>query len=392
MKIWVIGRGYPTVRNNMLGSFELEQAKMLARAGAEVFYPVVILSTRKWRQTGFVWETEEGVTVAKLTLPIGLFLRNDNRLRNVYPRIMRMLEKKLAETFGMPDVIHVHYPSLFSYSIVAALQQQGVKIVSTEHYTAVQNKTIDAFQLQNLKDFSARGDAICCVGQNLKRSILELTGMEQEIHIVPNVINRAFEYRDQKHDTYRFLCSGRLVPVKQFDQVVNAFLNVFSGNPSVTLTVAGNGTEFEKIHSLINSRHAEDQVTMTGALTRDQMADLTASSDAMVVFSRLETFCVPVIEAWACGKPVIATKTTVLNDNPDGRLGIMVDCDDPHTLEDALMRIYQERDRYDPTWIKQYAEDHFSERAVCDALFSIYNACIHHREEDEINAVHDKKG
>ena len=38
MKIWVIGRGFPVKKNNMKGSFEFEQAQMLARHGNEVIY------------------------------------------------------------------------------------------------------------------------------------------------------------------------------------------------------------------------------------------------------------------------------------------------------------------------------------------------------------------
>ena len=44
MKIWVIGRGYPTPENKMWGSFELEQAKMLARNGHDVSFIALTLS------------------------------------------------------------------------------------------------------------------------------------------------------------------------------------------------------------------------------------------------------------------------------------------------------------------------------------------------------------
>ena len=38
MKIWVIGRNYPEPSNNMSGSFEIEQAKMLQKYGNNVQY------------------------------------------------------------------------------------------------------------------------------------------------------------------------------------------------------------------------------------------------------------------------------------------------------------------------------------------------------------------
>ena len=57
MKIWIIGRSYPTPQNKMRGSFELEQAKMLAKHGHNVTYLAVILhpihKVKKWGYVHF---------------------------------------------------------------------------------------------------------------------------------------------------------------------------------------------------------------------------------------------------------------------------------------------------------------------------------------------------
>ena len=44
MKIWIIGRGYPTTENRNWGSFEFEQAKLLSENGYEVVYIALTLS------------------------------------------------------------------------------------------------------------------------------------------------------------------------------------------------------------------------------------------------------------------------------------------------------------------------------------------------------------
>ncbi|MBR4580619.1 MAG: hypothetical protein IKO32_05235, partial [Lachnospiraceae bacterium] len=64
MRIWVIGRGYPTKQNKLLGSFEFEQAKMLADHGNEVFYPTVSLYyPHQGKKVGFVKKEEHGVKI-----------------------------------------------------------------------------------------------------------------------------------------------------------------------------------------------------------------------------------------------------------------------------------------------------------------------------------------
>ena len=374
MKVWVIGRGYPTAKSDMLGSFELEQAHMLSRAGLEVCYLAVDLrSIRRRRQFGFLSRQEDGVSIVTLNLPVGQLLSKEAR-NTLYEWAMNRLTAYLNNRTGKPDVIHVHYPSLVPYSVVEKWQRQGTKIVATEHWSSVQERCLPPVYLENLTNYVNRSDAMCCVGSNLKNAIIELTGTERLIHIVPNIVNELFKPDTQSHEGFRFVCSGRLIPVKQFDTIVESFIDVFQNEKKVSLTVVGDGEEFKKIQAIVQKRNADDQVHLVGAVSRQKMADYMAECDALVVFSRLETFCVPVIEAWACGKPVIATDTTVLADNPDERLGVLADSQDPETLKNALRKIYEKHAAYDPGWIRQYAVDHFSEKAVSRRLIDIYNS------------------
>ena len=68
MKIWVLGRNYPLPENGMQGSFELEQAKMLARGGNEVHYLACSLHpVKKIKKGGMQSWNDEGVEVSVLS-------------------------------------------------------------------------------------------------------------------------------------------------------------------------------------------------------------------------------------------------------------------------------------------------------------------------------------
>ena len=373
MRIVVVGRDLPSKENNMQGSFEYEQAKMLARAGYEVYYPYIDLrSIRHWRKFGFTRETRDGVCVIGMNIPIGRLMPAVIRNR-LYAPLWRRILKAIGKKYGGPDIVHVHYPALFQYDFFRGLQENGAKVVGTEHWSQVQNKTLSPEYLKNLKDFVKNADAICCVGGLLKKAIIELTGTKKEVMVIPNVVNSVFKPVKGQHDGFRFLSCGRLVPVKQFDKVIEAFLNVFQGQTDVTLTLAGDGEEYSNLAEIIKRRNAENQVRLLGMVSRDKMASLIAGTDALVVFSEFETFCVPVIEAWTCGKPVITTTTTtVFADNADARLGVMVDCQDTRTLEDALLFIYEHYSEYNSEWISEYAKERFSEESICRKLSIIY--------------------
>lgn len=376
MKIWVIGRDYPTKFNRMNGSFEFEQALMLADAGNDVCYFAVNLHTgRGKKKFGFYHDRSGKVPASYFHFPGGKLLPVKVFEYLTVRSFIHMTEKAVKK-YGLPDIIHVHYPALQPYKTFEYYQKQGVKIVATEHWTKVQDHTLSGANVRRLKDFAAKCDALLCVGSYLKTAIREITGTDREIMIVPNVANKLFRPAEKKHDGFRFFAAGRFVPVKQFDRIVSAFCKVFRDIPGVTLTIAGSGKEAENIKSRVTPEMA-DRVRFTGTVNRERMAQLTADADALISYSRLETFCVPVIEAWSCGIPAVAASSSpVMADYPDERLGIEVDCDKTETLEAALKQIYTDVDKYDPKWISAFAAEHFSEKAVSERLIGIYNSIM----------------
>ena len=373
MKVWVLGRGYPSKYNNGLGSFEFGQARMLARAGAEVFYfEFDFRSVRHIRRLGSYMKEKDGVRILTVSFPAG-GLFGAAKMEQLRKRARLYAQEKLVKRYGYPDIIHVHYPSFFSYELIMGLQEHGVKIVATEHWSAVQNRSIEGKALKNLKDFTEKADILICVSTALKDAVIELTKSSREIFIVPNLLNGAFTPVPRRHGSFRFITAGRLVPIKQYDKIAEAFLSEFGEKEDVSLTMIGGGEEFGMLRSMIASAGREEQIRMTGDIPQERVAELIAESDALVVFSELETFCVPVIEAWACGKPVIAASSTgVIRDHPDKRLGITVPCNDLSALKCAMRNMYESGGAYDPEWISSYAQKHFSEKEVCDKVTALY--------------------
>ena len=189
------------------------------------------------------------------------------------------------------------------------------------------------------------------------------------------MISEEFKLVDNPHKDFRFIASGRFVPIKQYDKIVNAFIDVFQNDKRVSLTLAGNGKEYGKIASIIMKRDAIDQVHLLGTVSRIDMATIMSKADVLVVYSKMETFCVPVVEAWMSGKPVIATNTTsVFSDNQDDRLGTIVDCNDIESLKKGFIYIYQHYSQYDSKWISNYAKTNFGEEAVFKIISDVYSS------------------
>lgn len=375
MRIWVIGRGYPTKQNKLLGSFEFEQAKMLADHGNEVFYPTVSLYyPHQGKKVGFVKKEEHGVKIIILTVPVGfLFSYKFNKKIKVF--LQKHLYRYVERKHELPEIIHVHYPTLYPYSLFNKYQDKGVKLIGTEHWTQVLDKTLPDKYLSNLKISVEGYDAINCVGDPLAESIKELTGTHKNINVVPNIVSSSFSYSEPKEeckDVFKFVGIGRLVECKRFDLMIQAFADAFRGNVHIKLDIIGDGSERSKLERIIQQEGLEKQVSLLGIKSRDEVAVCYSKCNALVMASNLETFGVPVIEAMACGLPVVTTDSIGFLNLFNESLGYVVPADNPHALSDAMKKIYDQYESFDRKQISIYARQHFSEDAVYQQLHQIY--------------------
>lgn len=374
MNVWIIGRNYPDPSNKMSGSFELEQAKMLAKKGATVCYLAASLHpTKRIKSAGFQSWEEDGVSV---------FTYSRFFLPRVYPLYCGAVRDKLWNDFltrveekaGKPDVIHIHYPVMMLLAnVMAKYRNRGAKIVATEHWTKVLNKKLDSYELKQQKKYIDIVDSYICVGSPLRESILEMTNSDRDISIIPNVVNDIFKPVTSDHTGFDFVAVGRLIKLKQFDKMIAAFAELFKGEKDIRLTIVGGGEEAENLRALVRRLDLDSQVIFTGPLNRQDTACHVSKADCLVCYSTYETFGVPIIEAWACGIPTITTTSAAaVIDYFDEKLGISVSSNDFDGLKNAMLHMHKYRKDYDKEYITSFAENHFSEKIIVNKLFKIY--------------------
>ena len=81
-----------------------------------------------------------------------------------------------------------------------------------------------------------------------------------------------------------------------------------------------------------------------------------AAGDVFLFPSRHEGNAYALLEAMACGLPVVASPVGLLEPVPDERLGVIVDSEDPAAWADAVRRVWRHRDAYDPrAWVLENA-------------------------------------
>jgi len=136
-----------------------------------------------------------------------------------------------------------------------------------------------------------------------------------------------------------------LQPRKNFEGLVDAFGRLVSaGDHSRAIAgldlvvVGGEGWMFEGIMGNVGSRGLGDRVHFLGHAADDDLPAIYTLAQAFAFPSWYEGFGIPVIEAMACGTPVVASDNSSLPEAV-GKAGIMVDAKDTDGLARALMRV-----------------------------------------------------
>jgi glycosyltransferase involved in cell wall biosynthesis len=141
------------------------------------------------------------------------------------------------------------------------------------------------------------------------------------------------------------VAAGRLVPVKRYDLLVEAFARVAAEHPDWQLRIYGKGEEQARLRQLIQSLGLYDNVFLMGAAAPMEAEWVKGSIGAAA--SNFEPFGMTLVEAMRCGLPVVSTDCPhgpgeIIKDGVDGRL---VPVGDRDALGDALLELVGDDER-----------------------------------------------
>jgi glycosyltransferase involved in cell wall biosynthesis len=175
---------------------------------------------------------------------------------------------------------------------------------------------------------------------------------EEKIAIIPNGIDFS-EYADLPpkgsfkrkfnipEDRKIILYLGRIHKIKGIDVLVKAYAhlkNEMNVNDAV-LVVAGPDDGFlNEVKSLTYNLGIADSVLFTGPLYGRDKLEAFVDSEIYVLPSRYETFPMTILEAYACGKPIIASKIDGLKDLViDGETGLLFEPENVKQLVEKMI-------------------------------------------------------
>jgi glycosyltransferase involved in cell wall biosynthesis len=204
-----------------------------------------------------------------------------------------------------------------------------------------------------------RAAALVTVSAALKAALTQLGVDAGKISVLRNGVDtRLFHPVDRGSQRARLgltgtvlLMVGSLVALKGHEIVLRA-LREFSG---ACLLIIGEGREERNLKELASALGIRDRVTFLGAMPQEQLAEYYGAGDALVLASSREGWPNVLLEAMACGTPVVSTRvggTPEIVSAPEA--GVLVDERSAHGIVEALQRLF--RNYPDREKTRRYAE------------------------------------
>ncbi len=208
---------------------------------------------------------------------------------------------------------------------------------------------------------------------------------KSKIEIIPNGIDIVkYENLPTKHIFRKkfhisphqkiILFLGRIHKIKGIDLLLDAYEEVSKKIDDTILVIAGpDEGHLSNLINRIQKNSHQEKILFTGPLYESDKLEAFIDSNVYVLPSSYETFPHTVLEAWACGVPVVATNVCGIAD-VIGNAGIMVD--NTNTLAEAILSVLSNNDdanRYISLGKKRIFETMNLEKTI-DKIEAVYTS------------------
>lgn len=308
------------------------------RALSELFDETRILSLRRASNppSGLVPLNGNHLQVITLPEPKGHDLERKLRLMLHFPRWLITTWREVAKA----DAVHAPLPGdLGTIGMMIALLQKKPLFIRHCGRWGIPSSAFDRWLQRFLEHIANSRNVVMATGgadhppssRNPAISWIfstALTGAELE------KTHKAQLW--QTGEVLRLVTVGSLLPGKNLSALIAALPEVRKRNPELSLEVIGTGWLLKDLQQQTRQLGLEEAVIFSGNLSHDEVMERLSQSHVFVFPTLYEGFPKALLEAMACGLPIIASPVSVIPRLLEGGAGVLLTGQDAISIADAV--------------------------------------------------------
>ena len=265
------------------------------------------------------------------------------------------LVKKIQETFPF-DLIDGHYIYPDGFAAVLLGRALGKPVVLSARGTDI-NQFADFRLIKPMIRYTLdRAKHVISVSQALKDRMVEIGAESRKVSVIPNGIDLKHFYPKDRIEARRSLgleedakvifSVGALIPLKGHDVILEALQKLVRKVKGLHLYVVGEGPQRGFLESKAREMNLAAHVNFVGQRPNKELGAWYNASDVFCLASSREGWANVIMEALACGTPVVATKvggSPEILTTPD--IGSLVERNPDAIAEGLLLAFNREWDR-----------------------------------------------
>jgi L-malate glycosyltransferase len=380
MNILVLTHSYPDSKSKWRGIFVQEQVKALSlkHEVTVVYFKVDYSHFAPFSDYSFLKNQNKKVTEYEVTINKSFpVITQIKYLSNTY----RFIKNEILNLKKI-DIIHSHfsYPAGFMGTII----QKRIKIpcIITEHtwikkyFRSYIHEKCVLYALRNSSGFVSVSNA-------LKSDISFYCN--RNISVIPNVIEvDKFHITEKpRRETFNLGILGGMGNYRKGLDILIKSLSLLK-ETDLLLHIGGDGIYLETFKLLAKELGVYEKCKFYGEILTEDISGFYSRLDVFVLASRDETFGVVVVEAMACGLPVIATDCGGPKEIITKETGLLVEKENPEQLARAIIFMSENLHLFKSDLIRKYATEKYGQKLFVESITRYYQYILNQTSDYRI--------
>ncbi|SNR45772.1 Glycosyltransferase involved in cell wall bisynthesis [Lutibacter agarilyticus] len=304
------------------------------------------------------------------------------KVSNSFFKFLFFLKTYLNEINAIESFDLTHLNITFPKGIIALYVKFFKKkpYIISEHWSVFlpEDKAKLSFGKKMITKFIvANAKYVICVSNSLKIEMLK-AGYKGNYKVIGNIVNtKLFFPKPKKNQLFEIVhistfneesknISGILSTIKKLSEIRSDFI----------FKIIGNTNNSELLETIKELNIPSNLIKVEGFKPPSEIATILQKANLYISFSNYETFGIVMIEALACGTPVISTNTGILIEMKTKKFISIIPKNNKEALLQSIINFLNCDTNFDLQQMHQLIEDKFSSKKIIEAYNQLYTSVL----------------